>query len=70
MHTMAPHSRQMHSPIRKFPMMSTGSLTHTVCLHSEDPRQWLEEVEGDEALKWVRERNSEAVRRHFLMALF
>ncbi len=27
---------------------------------SEDPRIWLEDVEGEEALDWVRERNAEA----------
>ncbi len=37
---------------------------------TDDPRIWLEEVEGDRALTWVKERNAEAERRLFADARF
>ena len=29
----------------------------------DDPHQWLEEVQGDKALAWVRERNAETMKQ-------
>jgi prolyl oligopeptidase len=40
---------------------NTGTTTGTTAPEAtaDDPRLWLEEVEGDDALAWVRERNAE-----------
>lgn len=35
-------------------------LSHAAAADAEDPRLWLEEVTGDEALDWVRARNAES----------
>ena len=57
--------RPFHGAVRHMRMsVSTGAQAALPSLVDlTDPREWLEDVEGDAQIDWVKERNSEAIER-------
>ncbi len=43
-------------------VLTAASIAHAEAMSNEDPYLWLEEVEGEQALDWVRERNRQSTK--------